>query len=266
MSATGPSQGARPPGGNARSADRDSKRHRAGRGDLRSLASRDLVAHSARDPPPRDDLSPRERRSPSSPGGRARRSHRSSLQRARRVPAGAPRAARAPDPGHRRHRRVRRLEDRGPRHQFPPDREHDPHEVRRTGNARDRRALRRVAAASSPPVIATELASLRPAPATNATPPRPSGFTLRALFGHARRDATVAGRRPRRRERRHRRLGGRRSRGGDALRAAACRALARIASALVVRHGSIWGDRDTIAAMALDLACNALRQRRHRRA
>ena len=41
------------------------------------------------------------------------------------------------------------------------------------------------------------------------------------------------------------------------MRAAACRALARIASALVVRHGSIWGDRDTIAALALDLACNA---------
>ena len=38
---------------------------------------------------------------------------------------------------------------------------------------------------------------------------------------------------------------------------AACRALARVASALVVRHGRIWGDRDTIAALALDLACNA---------
>ena len=45
--------------------------------------------------------------------------------------------------------------------------------------------------------------------------------------------------------------------GHDAVRAAACRALARVASALVARHGQIWGDRDTIAAVALDLACNA---------
>ena len=44
---------------------------------------------------------------------------------------------------------------------------------------------------------------------------------------------------------------------GDEVRAAACRALARIASALVVRHGSIWGSRETIAALALDLACNS---------
>ena len=38
---------------------------------------------------------------------------------------------------------------------------------------------------------------------------------------------------------------------------AACRALARVASALFVRHGRIWGSRETIAALALDLACNA---------
>ena len=44
---------------------------------------------------------------------------------------------------------------------------------------------------------------------------------------------------------------------GDDVRAAACRALARVASALVVRHGSIWGSRETIARLALDLACNA---------
>ncbi len=105
-------------------------------------------------------------------------------------------------------------------------------------------------------IIATELARLRSARATTATPPRSSGFTLRSLFGLARREtpaqdvgpadesAVIA-------------AWEEASRGGDALRAAACRALARIASALVVRHGSIWGDRDTIAAMALDLACNA---------
>jgi len=45
--------------------------------------------------------------------------------------------------------------------------------------------------------------------------------------------------------------------GADPVRAAACRALARVASALFVRHGSIWGGRETIAALALDLAANA---------
>ncbi len=48
-----------------------------------------------------------------------------------------------------------------------------------------------------------------------------------------------------------------REREADALRRAACRALARVASALFVRHGRIWADRDTIAALAEDLACNA---------
>jgi hypothetical protein len=45
--------------------------------------------------------------------------------------------------------------------------------------------------------------------------------------------------------------------GDEPIRTAACRALARVASALVARHGQVWGDRDTIAALALDLACNA---------
>ena len=44
---------------------------------------------------------------------------------------------------------------------------------------------------------------------------------------------------------------------GDAMRRTACRALARVGSALLVRHGRIWGGRDTIAALATDLACNA---------
>jgi hypothetical protein len=45
--------------------------------------------------------------------------------------------------------------------------------------------------------------------------------------------------------------------GSDALRGTACRALVRVASALLVRHGRIWGGRDTIAALATDLACSA---------
>ena len=44
---------------------------------------------------------------------------------------------------------------------------------------------------------------------------------------------------------------------GDEVRTAACRALARVASALFVRHGRIWGSRETIVGLAVDLACNA---------
>ena len=43
----------------------------------------------------------------------------------------------------------------------------------------------------------------------------------------------------------------------DVVRMAACRALVRVASALVVRHGRIWGGREAIAGLALDLAANA---------
>ncbi len=106
--------------------------------------------------------------------------------------------------------------------------------------------------------IATELARLYPDPAGNPAPqPRSTGDRLRAFFrGEPRRGmpahpvepegATIAAWG----------AGARDSR--DAVRMAACRALARLASALVVRHGRVWGDRDTIGALALDLACNAL--------
>jgi hypothetical protein len=46
--------------------------------------------------------------------------------------------------------------------------------------------------------------------------------------------------------------------GADATVASACRALARVASVLLVRHGRVWGDRRTIAALATDIACNHL--------
>lgn len=42
----------------------------------------------------------------------------------------------------------------------------------------------------------------------------------------------------------------------DPLRAGTCRALARVLSSLLVRHGTVWGDRAMIAAVATDLACN----------
>ena len=42
----------------------------------------------------------------------------------------------------------------------------------------------------------------------------------------------------------------------DPLEAAACRALARVLFALLVRHGRAWGSREMIASLALDIACN----------
>jgi hypothetical protein len=107
-------------------------------------------------------------------------------------------------------------------------------------------------------LIATELGALFPVPApAGAAAERASGSRLRALFARGRRQpdapasrataesvAIAAWEACARTER-------------DALRKAACRALARIASALLVRHGRVWGDRDTIAALATDIACNA---------
>ncbi len=43
---------------------------------------------------------------------------------------------------------------------------------------------------------------------------------------------------------------------GDGMSKAAYRALARVVSALLVRHGGIWGSREMIAATATDIACN----------
>ena len=115
-------------------------------------------------------------------------------------------------------------------------------------------ALRRQLSA----VIETELATLFPPPApSDVAPPRSLRTRLRSLFARDRRQAVVAD-------------GGADAEslpiaawettaraGGDPLRRAACRALARVASALLVRHGRVWGGRDTIAALATDLACNA---------
>jgi hypothetical protein len=42
----------------------------------------------------------------------------------------------------------------------------------------------------------------------------------------------------------------------DPLAASAYRALARVVSALLVRHGRLWGGHDTIAALAIDIAAN----------
>ena len=44
----------------------------------------------------------------------------------------------------------------------------------------------------------------------------------------------------------------------DAMQRAAYRALERVVSALLVRHGSVWGSRELIASLATDIACNRL--------
>ncbi|MGZ5572251.1 MAG: hypothetical protein ACXWF6_14100 [Usitatibacter sp.] len=46
--------------------------------------------------------------------------------------------------------------------------------------------------------------------------------------------------------------------GANAVERAGCRALARVLSAILVRHGRLWGSREMIAAVATDLACNQL--------
>jgi hypothetical protein len=43
---------------------------------------------------------------------------------------------------------------------------------------------------------------------------------------------------------------------GDDLERAACRALAKVVNALVVRHGRIWGSRELVATLATDIAWN----------
>ena len=42
----------------------------------------------------------------------------------------------------------------------------------------------------------------------------------------------------------------------DDLSRAACRALVKLMSALFKRHGRLWGERDLIASLAVDIACN----------
>jgi len=115
-------------------------------------------------------------------------------------------------------------------------------------------ALRRQIAA----VIATELATLFPSPAPSAAASaRSPVIRLRALFARAERPQATPGTGADAEGAAIAAWDARARTGGDALQRAACRALARVASALLVRHGRVWADRDTIAALATDLACNA---------
>jgi len=44
--------------------------------------------------------------------------------------------------------------------------------------------------------------------------------------------------------------------GGDRVRQSACRALVKVVSALLVRHGHAWGGRELVASLATNIACN----------
>ena len=44
--------------------------------------------------------------------------------------------------------------------------------------------------------------------------------------------------------------------GGDPVRSATCRALAKVVGAIVGQHGRVWGTPELIASVATDLACN----------
>ncbi len=109
-------------------------------------------------------------------------------------------------------------------------------------------ARQRLAAA-----IAAELAA---ASAAAPPTPAPSRSWLRRLFGGG--TATAAALLPPAGDERAAIAAWEaRARGSaDDVQRAACAALARVASALYIRHGGAWGRRELTASLALDLACN----------
>ena len=105
-------------------------------------------------------------------------------------------------------------------------------------------------------VIVRELARLFAAPVAAPGPPRRSGL-LGRLFGGAPEPSPAISAGPPAPalvvewETRSRAT-------DDAVERAACRALARTVSALLVKHGSVWGDGQVVGGLAIDLAANAL--------
>ncbi len=87
------------------------------------------------------------------------------------------------------------------------------------------------------------------------TPPL-SGPLWRKLFGQ-RRGATATMKTPANAEQRLIAAWERKARApGDELQSAVCGALGRVVSALLIRHGRIWGSRELMTSLALDIACN----------
>ncbi|HEX6137250.1 MAG TPA: hypothetical protein VF059_06300 [Casimicrobiaceae bacterium] len=111
-------------------------------------------------------------------------------------------------------------------------------------------ALRRELAA----LIEGEVATLFEAPAPRVEEPR--GLGRFAFLARRRIETTSADEGPGRESRIAARWEARAHAGGDPLHDAAYRALARVVSAVLVRHGRVWGSRETIARLATDLACN----------
>ena len=105
--------------------------------------------------------------------------------------------------------------------------------------------------------IATELVALFPLPTDTITHPiRPTRSRFRALFGRDRAPTAVPSSGPDEESRVIAAWEAQGASDGDPLHQAGFRALARVASALVVRHGRVWGGRDMIASLATDIACN----------
>ena len=106
-------------------------------------------------------------------------------------------------------------------------------------------------------VIETELSALLPAAeAPNAQTPQRSKRSLFGLFT-SRSASTPPAESSADRERRLVADWERKAlAAGDGMEKAAARALVKVVSALVVRHGRIWGGRKLIAALATDIACN----------
>jgi len=110
--------------------------------------------------------------------------------------------------------------------------------------------------------IGTELAAVFPRPMSPpAAPPGRGRRGFLALFGRNRRGTLAAEAAAVPQDRAVAQWEADANSGGDPVHKAACRALARVTSALLVRHGQVWGSREMIAALATDIACNDLAAR-----
>jgi hypothetical protein len=105
-------------------------------------------------------------------------------------------------------------------------------------------------------LIDSELAVLFAEPdAASAPPPRPvTGF--RRLFGARHPQATVAIHETASEPDAVAAWEAKAHAVGDGLHRSAYRALAKVVSALLVRHGRVWGGRELVSSLATDIACN----------
>ncbi len=116
-------------------------------------------------------------------------------------------------------------------------------------------ALRRQLSA----LIEAELAPLFPAPMASSAPrPQRLGAGLMGLFIRRRGKDSFADAGSNGERRAVAEWEGKAHSTGDETQRAAYRALARVVSALLVRHGRVWGSRELIASLATDLASNRL--------